>query len=354
MNYYGRRYRLRRRYPRYTRRSLRYSSSSARRASGNAKAAIQQRDSTQVNISVPSSIEVANILDPIALYNPYATTPEKYWSSLGVGVINIWDLLRRSVFYQSYSNMYDQVKIDRIRIKLTPNSYIATLGKNFSNYTVVTAWDRTGLSEEQLSINAEHTQGNNANEVQLYAQGAKKYGSNNEYGLVATLTADDIATYSSAITKPVSQGSSASIVRTLYPRTTQEKGFYVNTADLDKWYENKYVNAPYSWSGIENARAVASGSVTVNGANLVPASTLSVVSSHAVQRNPCFVGESPNIPWKPTLLIGILNKQKITYINNPNPAEDDHIATANPTINFFVEADIGVTFRGLRKAPLVQ
>jgi len=47
--------------------------------------------------------------------------------------------------------MYDQLKINSIRIKLTP-MYMSTIapanteGSNFiQSYSIVTAWDRTGL-----------------------------------------------------------------------------------------------------------------------------------------------------------------------------------------------------------------
>lgn len=344
MNYYGRR-----RYRNYSRASRAYSrrsrftSSSLRRASGNYRAALQQRDQTSVNLSIPAEIKVNSTLIQIAdnwkPVNERAITIQNG----GVYVLNIFDLMRKSTFYKSYANMYDQVKIDRIRVKLTPSTFTQTSGQNYLSYTVVTAWDRTGLSDEQLAWNILGPNQDNG-------IGAAKIGSNGAqaYGLYCLLTGQDISTYSSAVTKPVSTGANSSIIRTLYPRTTQEKGFYVNTADIDEWYEG--IGTNNQWYGIENARAIDGLSTNVANqggtvSNVPVYKAIDVVSTNAVHRNPCFVGESPTIPWKPTLLIGLMNSGKITL---------DGGTEVYPSMGFYVEADIGVSFRGLRKADIVR
>jgi hypothetical protein len=120
----------------------------------------------------------------------------------------------------------------------------------------------------------------------------------------------------------------------------------MNTADIDAWYQG--INPTHSnWYGVKNAYATSNQEVDVpdtsQGHGLVAISnTISLIPSRAVHRNPCFIGESPTIPFKPTLLIGLLNK----------PGENDVIA--NPAMSLYVEADIAVSFRGLRKAPVVK
>ena len=346
MNYYGRnrRYRTYSRASRTYRRSSRFGSSAQRRAAGNYRAALQQRDSTQVNLSIPTQLTAFSAVDDTTVHNYFLGTTSGAtsvtWSFNGVGVLNIWDLIRKSTFYQSYAAMYDQVKLDRIRVKLTPAAFLAPSGANYSAYTVVTAWDRTGLSEEQLTWNTNTWgQENGPGDSKIGGAGVE------QYGLYCTMNADDVSTYSSAVTKPVTSGSNASIVRTLYPRTTAEKSYYCNTADIDKWYDGISNN---HWYGIKNEKAQDFAAVINTGSgNALPARGIALTTSYATQRNPAFVLESPNIPFKPTLLVGLLNKLKVV-----DPA--DNTTAKNPTMSFYVEADIGVTFRGLRKAPLVQ
>lgn len=346
MNYYGRRrryYGSRSRYSRSSGRVSRYSNSSTRRAVGNYRAALQQRDQSSVNLSIPTYIKVST--QDIAIHNPFLASGNQNITieNGGCVAINVFDLLRKSTFFQSYANMYDQIKLDRIRIKLTPASFElgGSLSK-YSSYTVVTAWDRSGLSNEQLAVSSD----NRYDKV----FGSSSSDSDKAKGIYLTLTADDIATYSSAITKPVSSGTNNSITRTIYPRTTQEKGLYINTADIDQWYTG--VGDKGNWYGVSNQFAAYSDQTTVQNTSaqtgpVVVYDTISVVNSSAVARNPCFIGESPTIPWKPTLLVGLLNK--------PGTIEtDDGETVITPKMTLYVEADIGVSFRGLRKAPVVS
>lgn len=353
MNYYGRRrYSRYPRYSRYARRYNRTSTSATRRAAGNYRAALQQRDATSVNLSISSNIDVTN--KPVDITNYFlGANYDQHLGNAGSFAINIWDLLRRSSFYQSYANMYDQIKIDRIRIKLTPAGFVTSSTNDYKPYTVVTAWDRSGLSNEQLQWNtARLGEVNGPGDAIIggYHQRPDEAGQDRTKELWISISPDDIATYSSAVTKPVTSGANSSIVRTLYPRTAAEKGFYVNTADIDRWYQG--IGPDGNWYGIKNARAIEATTITVqaDGQNrLLPLyNTMDVVDSNAVARNPCFVGESPMIPFKPTLLVGLLNSDPIIK------GSGDQQEAVQPEMKLFVEADIGVTFRGLRKASIVQ
>ena len=112
MNYYGSRrryYRNRARYYRTSSRGTRYSSSSSRRAAGNYRAALQQRDQSSVNLSIPTTVQVKTV--DINVTDPFRPDGQQNVAILngGVTAINIWDLLRKSTFYQSYANMYDHL-----------------------------------------------------------------------------------------------------------------------------------------------------------------------------------------------------------------------------------------------------
>ena len=330
-----------RRYYRTNRRSRRraYSSysRSKRRAVGNYKAALQQKDLTNVNISC--STKCSCFTGSVTINTSGGSN--KY--NNGVYALNIWDLLRRSDFYKSYANMYDQIKINSIRIKLTPMAF-ATLGEDNSvasnmyyGYTVVTAWDRTGLNDKQCELK--------------YSRNSEIVGTpNDDEGFYVTLNGSDISTYSSAVTKSMSVNSNTSIVRYMYPSNIQEKSFYVNTSDLVQWYENydKMKNRFYGFP----APSLVQGRSTIdyNGDETSPiqVSPLAVVNGYPQNMiNPCYLVESPTIQWKPTLLIGLLNDEIYTTGSNNQDIQ------IQPRATFNLEADIGVTFRGLRKSEII-
>ncbi|ORX76418.1 hypothetical protein BCR32DRAFT_248747 [Anaeromyces robustus] len=326
---YYRRYRRRYPYRTYSRR-YGYYSRSQRRTSRNQTAARQQRDKAEINISVPSRFEVFNGL--ITLNNGENVAPTTF--ETGVFALNIWDLLRKSEFYQSYSNMYDQVKIEKVTVKLTPYHYpiytnTVGIGQYYNGYTVVTAWDRTGLSEEQIYVRNTATSGR-----------ATLIGSNdNSDGLYVTIDGPTAGTYRS-----VNPNSNTTITRSIYPSTIAEKGYYVNTADLDSWY-GSFDPLTDRYYGIPNPRAVNGNGATVSdGSDIVtvPQYPLELIESKAITKNPAFIVETPEVPFKPTLLVGIYN--------DPISINNEQLI---PRMSFNVEADIVCSFRGLRKASIV-
>lgn len=317
-------------YGRYGRRNWVYSSRSKRRAIGNQKAANQQKDAATVNLSIQHKCSTSYIKKDI--------NGDKF--NTGVYALNIWDLLRKSEFYQSYAGMYDQVKIERIKLKLTPTQW--TFTSNGANsvqaLTICTAWDRTGLSDEQVKLIK--------NNVAISGDNMGVIGtSGNTDGLYTNLN-EDICTYSSAQTKNLNPGSSCTIVRYLYPSSLIEKSCYVNTADLDSWY-SEFDKTGARYYGI-------------NGANMVignPASFAEYAQdvilgelrrSPEIDSNPCFLLEDTAVAFKPTFLIGLVTNKTQAEIE----ASDD--STIIPPLSFNVEADVVVTFRGLRKARIVE
>lgn len=346
--YYGRRRRYNiSRYPyRFNRGTYTTSSRSTRRAIGNYRAAQQQKDSTQINLSIPSRITCFS--GETAYVNEQGVA-----SSLtnGVAAINIFDILRKSEFYQSYANMYDQMKIDSIRVKLTPYSFPiigndSEFGNMYRSYTVVTAWDRSGLSDAQtLLVNKLPALGEDVNDlIGELNQAGESVDSN---GLYINLTGDNIATYSSAITKNVNPNTNTSIVRRLYPSSLQEKAQYVNTSDIDEWYtkydsdKGRYIGIP-NYTGVYGARKITVEDTEGIDQAGVPLNPMTRTYSLDLYKNPSYIEESSNVPFKPTLLVGLKN--------DPVTSGGD---TVKPSMTFSAEFDIGVTFRGLRKANVV-
>ena len=120
--------------------------------------------------------------------------------------INLWNQLRLSTYYNNYAPMYDQMKIDKVRLKITGNqsgSVTANLAP-----AVVLAFDRNGLNDgQQVSVSA-------------------------------------ISTYSSAQLKQWSTGNAFAMYQTIYPSTIMEKGQYIPTASLESPSDNTESSNP--------------------------------------------------------------------------------------------------------------
>nr|WDW25906.1 MAG: putative capsid protein [Canine stool-associated circular virus] len=175
----GYRFRSRRSYRRYGWYSK--SRSSRRRALGNSRAARAQRDNATVVINRISSFPI--------------TVTGSANAYFGTTVINHWNELRQSQFFPNYAPMYDQVKIDKIRVKITGSQAGSAMTANISP-AVVAAFDRNGLDANQ------------------------------------TITSTTISTYSSAQLKQWSTGNSFVMYQTIYPSSIMEKGQYIPTNSL--------------------------------------------------------------------------------------------------------------------------
>ena len=344
-SYYGRRRYYRRNYSRSSRRAYGIISRSKRRATGNQVAARQQRDVSEVTLNIPIRLSCLN-----ASVDVSPTEAVQDMINVGTYVLNIWDLLRKSEFYASYANMYDQVKINKCTVKITPyqfpiiNQVLSQSLPYYNSYTIVTAWDRTGISLEQTRV-----RNINPDDPIIGTN-------NNSNGLYVTISGQDVSTYSSAITKNVNPNSNTTFSRTIYPSTISEKSFYANTSDLKKWYEaiDHETNRVY---GIDNPKYISGETVPAyavvedNNANDVNVAKwpLHLVDSPALTKNPAYWVESSEVPFKPTLLIGMINEPFNASVNNDPQSEIEFV----PRMSFNCEASIVCSFRGLRKAPVV-
>ena len=294
----------------------------SRKAYGNIKAARQQADQATFVINIPSQASCFNITD--------FSNGTNTWNN-GVVPINIYDLLRKSEFYQNYANMYDEFKIDKIKVKLLPTSFVVSTDEQYRNLTVYTAWDRTGLSYEQIvhsitAVNGQRT-------LNLY-----------------TNIGDDITTYSSAESRTVNPNTNTSIVRWLSPKTLQEKTQWLSTSLLRKWYKSyepefgRYVGIPLQ-DGTDADNGFGYSSLNYAGVrdlNNQVITAARLLESPAGKFNPCFLLEDNGIKFKPTLLIGIY------------PAVTQaQFARHSNMVKFNVETEVVCSFRGLRKAKVV-
>lgn len=312
---------------------------------GNMKAAKQQADQSTFTINIPSTLGAFLKSD---------TLGGNVTFEHGVYAMNIYDQLRKSDFFNSYASMYDEFKIDRVKVKLLPTEFTYTAtsgGGKYSNVTVYTAWDRTGLNKDQVLLYTKNVLNN-----------TEKIGSkdaNNVDGLYVTI-GKDITTYSSAESRVVNPGTNTSIVRWLNPKTMQEKSQWVGTSQLAKWYDEyqvddgatlvgRYIGIPTGFKptasslqqqvsydgevelGAINERSNDAITQASDVAFSVSLTKLSAMNSE----NPCFLVEDAGIRFKPTLLVG-------TY---PESAAN--------ICKFNVETEVVCTFRGLRKASVV-
>jgi len=378
------------RYSRY-RRSGFGRSGLVRRARGNLKAANQQNDTSDVVINLIKSIYVGcdgyckvgkpvgkdpppdnppaenpPVENPDAPNDPpandgdgdtpmdtgeYTISVEDLENLISCGVVplNIYDLLRASTFYSSYANMYDQFRITSIKVKLTPVSWQAHNQSGVGNpnsdidngfiypqaFTVVTAWDRTGLDRVQYEniegVNLSDGDGTNSKIVSgtqaadilpVYnneTSATQAYENlDNLYGNYYCSIGDNITSYSSAKTQQLVAGATFNCTRYLYPSSQQEKGFYVSTSEIkDVQYVNEkdYASEP---------------------------------SDKYDELKPNNLYANPNCPFKPTFLVGILGHNDVIF-----DSKEKIMTNIIKPIKFNCEFDIGVTFRGLRKAQVV-
>lgn len=311
----------------------RYKSSYRKRAKGNYKSAKSQSDQITCTLNIPTKITTFH-------KQINAGTQEKpdYINS-GTYALNIFDLLRKSTFYQSYASMYDEMKIDKINIKLTPSSFLISNTQNYHAITVYTAWDRSGLSSEQLRVVT----------TNLGKLDTTLGTISNSDGVYCTISRE-ITSYSSAISKSLNPNSNTAIRRALYPKTIQEKGQWVSTSSIKEWYTD-YDKNKGRYYGIPITDYLDGGDIgriSINGYDNNNWSSFLLEKSPIRSSNPCSLIEDSGLKFKPVLLIGVYPDSEMDL--PPNTANNE--ITSNP-VTFNLEADIVVSFRGLRKVGIV-
>lgn len=345
---------------RYYGRNRYYKRSSAKSKSwGNMKAAKQQADQSTFTVNIPSEISCF-----ARKVNSYTGDGNKLnGKSLGVYAMNIFDQLRKSEFFNNYASMYDEFKIDRIKVKLLPTQWTFNLNNgnyNYKNLTVYTAWDRSGLSNEQVEmvIGKDYTTGPipgiSQNTWVIGSQaGTANDDNGTDYGGIYVTIGSDITTYSSAESRTINPNTNTSIIRWLNPKTMQEKSQWISTGMLKPWYihyddkRGRYYYLPVSdIPGLyESSDVSATQQVVDIGSGqgyTAQKGILKQWKSGLTDDNPCSLLEDQGIRFKPTLLVGI-------YPNEETGTDAEPLNL----IKFNVETEVVCSFRGLRKAKVV-
>ena len=110
----------------------------ARRARGNQRAANQQNDISNVTINMMKKIKTG------VTGRDFVVDGVTTFKEIGTCALNIFELLKKSEFYQSYSNMYDQFRINRIQVKVTPITW-----QTYNQFNIPTGTDYDVLQDQQ-------------------------------------------------------------------------------------------------------------------------------------------------------------------------------------------------------------
>lgn len=275
-----------------------YKGSGARRR-GNFRAARQTRESMNMNIKCNVCFSAKYFRD----------------GDYGAAVVNIYEVLRQNPQFQSFVKLYDQVKVGGVRVKLNVVDAETTLvsANRIRNINVVTAWDRTGLSREQVA----------------FADAADKVIPRNKQDEQAPKKFSPVIGKGLANATGVNKTTLNSYQRWtanpfLYPSDLEEKSQYLSTSN----FENAVASFNFD-----------TGHYTVNeDYDGIKCSELFANS------NPCLFFESPNCKWKPTLLVGVF-----TSTFNDNTKSIIQYDDCSPVL-FNGEFSIECTFRNLKAA----
>ena len=272
-------------------------SSSNKRYKGQMKAAKQVKDSMSMNIKCNVTFSAS-----------YDATKD-----MGGTAINIYELLRQNPQFQNFNKLYDQVKIGGIRCKLNViDALISVANANeVKSINVAVAWDRTGLSREQVKF-FDSTPEEIAR-IDWDTSGAHSFCPKIGKG-ICNATGVDKSTLNSYQRWNKNMN--------LFPSTLEEKSQYLSTSNFED------VIANYSYE---------TGLYYVNESN--DSTPITELFNSA---NPCLPFESPSCKWKPTLLVGVFRSE----YNNTSKAIDQFVQTNNVLFNG--EFSIDVTFRNMK------
>lgn len=272
-------------------------SSVNKRSKGNYKAGKQTRDAMNLNVKCNACFSAAYDSDKDA----------------GAACINVYEVLRTNPQFASFVKLYDQVKIGGVRVKLNVVDATTTINQvnQIKNINVITGWDRTGLSRDQVIF----------------------YAKNNSEIPRADWDSSGANTIFPSIGKGIvnATGVDKSILNSfqrwnrnpfLFPSTLEEKSQYLSTSNFEE------AVASYTYDN---------GLYTINeDYDSTPIAELFNSS------NPCLPFESPSCKWKPTLMVGVFTSNYDTTNKVIN-----QYASCNPVL-FNAEFSIDVTFRNLK------
>lgn len=344
------------------------------RAKRQYRAADQQRDITQVVINSEVEVTCGNTMVDIV-----GEGREEDFKNTGCAAINVFDVLRRGEFFEQFASLYDQVRIDCIRAKIQATSWTQNSNNNNQgdvgfaeydtprSYTICTAWDRSGLGDDQYIKKVRRVRWllpvavQNDQEDWIVERHERFTNVNDGYCVVGS----NITSYSSVMTKSLGPGNAYQIVRQLYPSSVLEKSQFINTNDLKlqgihHGPEDKYVTT--EWRNVKKTAHLKLGGPDDDNPEVVDIDYIEPVEYDINASYPTNLLSDPTIKFKPVLLINVLGSsgEGPVVINRNILNRNDDDAIVNVGINkirpvtFNVEFDICVTFRGLRYVKQVK
>lgn len=232
-------------------------------------------------------------------------------SQTGVAAINIYDVLMHSENFINLRNMYDNVKLNGVNVRINVTDATTSVSDLTSVKTinVITAWDKTGLSISDCEF-----QDANNNTIQ-----DEDFDSTPAVSFINKI-GSKITGYGSVKKGLLNAYQRFSRKESCWPTTSNEKSLYIPTK-MFNFYETGYdtTTTKHSISGDYSANTL---------------------QDQLANPNPCIPFENVSVPWKPTLLVGVFK----TEINN-NVVEQ--YADCD-TVVFNAEFTIPCTFKGLK------
>ena len=251
----------------------------------------------------------------------------RYNSSNGKGVacVNIWDVLARNKNFQLMQQMYDQVKLDGVKYKLNiTNAKTDITNINaVKNYSIFTAWDKTGLSPGQYTIAS--TTGLSPEQILNIGPQSIPQKEWDNTSIKAThwwCTLGNSIVNQTGVQKSILNSFQRwNSYGSLYPSLAQEKQQYLQTGDISIF--DKRLNEQRVYHEI------------------VERYNTNCVNSILSDANPVIPFENNNIRFKPCLLVGI-------FSNNVDGANITQFGDVEDPVVFNGEFQIAVTFRNLK------
>ena len=105
------------------------------------RAAAQQRQMARFNVK---SSMISNII--IDATSPTGTSGEPMPNFAGTASLSAYNNLVKSAYFSSVAKMYDQVRLDWVKVKITPTQSVLLQGQKQAIFA--SAWDRNGLTNK--------------------------------------------------------------------------------------------------------------------------------------------------------------------------------------------------------------
>lgn len=279
-----------------------WGSSSTRRARGNFKASKKTADAMNLVIKVNHCFS--------AFYN--AANQE------GTAFINIYDIMQKSPQFASFIKLYDQVKVNGVRCKLNVVDAETTIGdaNRVKNINIITGWDRTGLSKEQVDFYQ------SVGDPPVTSKILMSEWDRISAAYFTPIIGKGVANATGVDKSILSQFQKWSRSPYLYASTMEEKGCYISTSLFTDIYQSYKSNT----------------NTYVLGGNYDNVPIINLFNSS----NPAMPFESPAYKWKPTLMVGVFRSSF-----NPSTNEIVQFDSCNPVL-FNGEFTIDITFRNLK------